>query len=64
MVATDARFKNLAADEYRTDIQAVPGSGDILGVALLKWRLFMHGEITTGALLRICIRLRIQDGHK
>ena len=22
--ATDARFKNLAADEYRTDIQAVP----------------------------------------
>ena len=34
--ATDARFKNLAADEYRTDIQAVPGSGDILGVALLN----------------------------
>ena len=34
--ATDARFKNLAADEYRGDIQAVPGSGDILGVALLN----------------------------
>ena len=34
--ATDARFKNLAADEYRTDIQAVPGSGNILGVGLLN----------------------------
>ena len=34
--STDARYKNLAADEYRTDIQAVPGSGDILGVGLLN----------------------------
>lgn len=27
-----AQFKNLAADEYRSDIAAVPGSGNILGV--------------------------------
>lgn len=28
----DAQYKNLAADEYRGDIAAVPGSGDVLGV--------------------------------
>lgn len=33
---TDAQYRNLAADEYRNDIQAVPGSGAILGVALYK----------------------------
>ena len=38
--ATDARFKNLAADEYRNDIQAVPGSGSILGVDLLNWEVY------------------------
>lgn len=31
---TNATYRNLAADEYRTSIQAVPGSGSILGVAL------------------------------
>jgi hypothetical protein len=30
---TDAQYQNLAADDYRADIQAVPGSGSILGVA-------------------------------
>lgn len=30
-----AQYKNLAADEYRSDIAVVPGSGDLLGV----WRL-------------------------
>jgi hypothetical protein len=29
--ALDASYKNLAADNYRADIAAVPGSGDILG---------------------------------
>lgn len=29
------QYKNLAADEYRDDIAAVPGSGDILGVVML-----------------------------
>ena len=33
---TDAQYRNLAADEYRSSIQAVPGSGNILGVALYK----------------------------
>lgn len=30
---TDATYRGLAADEYRTSIAAVPGSGSILGVA-------------------------------
>lgn len=30
---TDATYKGIAADDYRADIQAVPGSGSILGVA-------------------------------
>lgn len=30
---TDAQYQNLAADNYRADIQVVPGSGSILGVA-------------------------------
>lgn len=30
---TDATYRALAADNYRADIQAVPGSGSILGVA-------------------------------
>jgi len=30
---TDATYRGLAADEYRTSISAVPGSGSILGVA-------------------------------
>lgn len=30
---TDATYKALAADEYRTSIAAVPGSGSVLGVA-------------------------------
>ena len=30
---TDATYKNLAADDYRASILAVPGSGSILGVA-------------------------------
>lgn len=30
---TDATYRNLAADEYRSSITAVPGSGSVLGVA-------------------------------
>lgn len=33
---TDATYRGLAADEYRTSIAAVPGSGSILGVAYFK----------------------------
>lgn len=32
--ALSAEYSNLAADEYRADIAAVPGSGDVLGVWL------------------------------
>ena len=40
---TDATYKGLAADYYRTNITAVPGSGSVLGVsyyngALYAWR--------------------------
>lgn len=57
---TDAQYRNLAADEYRSSIQAVPGSGNILGVALYKgdvyaWRnnaggtaAVMHKATTSG----------------
>lgn len=33
---TDAEYRNLAADEYRSSIQAVPGAGPIRGVAIYK----------------------------
>lgn len=41
---TDATYQNLAADDYRADITAVPGTGSILGVAYYNgvcyaWRL-------------------------
>lgn len=57
---TDAQYRNLAADEYRTSIQAVPGSGAVLGVAIYKgdvyaWRnnvgataAVMHKATTSG----------------
>lgn len=32
----DAQYKNLAADEYRSDITTVTGSGSILGVVMLS----------------------------
>lgn len=32
----DAQYRNLAADEYRDDIAAVPGEGNILGVWILN----------------------------
>jgi hypothetical protein len=41
---TDATYQNLAADNYRTDITVVPGTGPVLGVAYYNgvcyaWRL-------------------------
>lgn len=33
---TDAQYRNIAADEYRSSIQAVPGAGSVLGVAVYK----------------------------
>ncbi len=34
-IKLDAQYLNLAADEYRADIAAVPGSGSVLGVWML-----------------------------
>lgn len=36
----DATYRALAADDYRADIQAVPGSGDILGVSLYNGTVY------------------------
>ena len=36
----DAVYRNLAADEYRGDITAVPGSGNVLGVAILAGTVY------------------------
>jgi hypothetical protein len=36
----DAEYKSLAAADYRADIQAVPGSGSILGVAFYDGNLY------------------------
>ena len=36
----DATYKSLAAEDYRSDIQAVPGSGSILGVALYNGTIY------------------------
>lgn len=45
---TDAVYRNLAADEYRADIQPVPGAGPVLGVAVFSggvyaWRNKLDG---------------------
>lgn len=37
---TDAVYRNLAADEYRSSIQAVPGAGSVLGVAIYKGKVY------------------------
>ena len=37
---TDATYRGLAADEYRTSISAVPGSGSILGVAYFNGTVY------------------------
>lgn len=36
----DATYKGLAADEYRSSIQAVPGTGSILGVAFYNGKVY------------------------
>lgn len=38
--AADATYRGLAADDYRADIQAVPGSGNILGVGLYNGTIY------------------------
>jgi hypothetical protein len=47
----DAQYNNLAADELRADISAVPGSGKVLGVYLLDdiWYAFRNNAGATAA---------------
>jgi len=62
----DAVYRNLAADDYRADIQAVPGSGTVLGVAIYKgdvyaWRNAIGGasanmyKATTGGWVQVAM---------
>lgn len=46
---TDAVYRNLAADEYRTSISAVPGAGAVLGVALYKGIVYAWRNAVGGA---------------
>lgn len=72
---TDATYKALAADDYRDDILAVPGSGPIRGVAyfdgdVYAWRnnsggtaLAMYKSTTSGwTNVPLGIELRFDDG--
>jgi hypothetical protein len=44
-----AQYTNLAADAYRSDIAAVPGSGNILGVQYYKGTVYaFRNTVTTG----------------
>ena len=49
----DATYKALAADDYRQDIQAVPGSGSILGVALYNGVVYAWRNNTAGTEARM-----------
>jgi hypothetical protein len=46
---TDAQYRNLAADEYRTSIQAVPGAGNVLGVAIYKGDVYAWRNVVGNA---------------
>ena len=45
---TDAEYRLLAADDYRADIGAVPGSGSILGVAFYNGTVYAWRNNTLG----------------
>lgn len=72
---TDATYKNLAAADYRADIQAVPGSGPVCGVAyfadsLVAWRnnaggtaLAMYKSSASGwTAVTLGLELQFDDG--
>jgi len=46
---TDVTYKNLAADDYRASISAVPGSGNILGVGYYNGTCYAWRNATGGA---------------
>ena len=72
---TDATYKALAADDYRADIQAVPGSGSILGVAFYNGNVYawrnnaggtaaaMYKSSSTGwTAISLLVQLPFDDG--
>jgi hypothetical protein len=57
---TDAQYQSLAADNYRADITAVPGTGSILGVAYYNgvcyaWRLTSMYKSTAGGWVAVTL---------
>jgi hypothetical protein len=48
---TDATYKSLAADDYRADIAAVPGSGPIRGVAFYDGNVYAWRNNAGGTML-------------
>lgn len=64
---TDATYQNLAADNYRADIIAVPGTGSILGVAYYNgvcyaWRLTSMYKSTAGGWVAIALGKELSFG--
>lgn len=49
----DATYKALAADDYRADIQTVPGSGSVWGVAYYKGYVYAWRNVVGGASAKI-----------
>lgn len=49
----DAQYKLLAADDYRSDIQPVPGSGSVLGVAFYDGNVYAWRNTTDGTAARM-----------
>lgn len=48
-----AQYKNLTADEYRSDIGAVPGSGNVLGVWMLNDIKYAFRNNSTGSAAKL-----------
>jgi hypothetical protein len=49
----DAQFRNLAADTYREDIGAVPGSGPVRGVSYYKGKVYAWRNTTDGLAMKM-----------
>ena len=64
---TDATYQSLAADNYRADITAVPGTGSILGVAYYNgvcyaWRLTSMYKSTAGGWAAVTLGKELSFG--
>lgn len=64
---TDATYQNLAADNYRADITAVPGTGSVLGVAYYNgvcyaWRLTSMYKSTAGGWVAVTLGKELSFG--